>query len=402
MLGVSQVRTATIYAETVVCCWEITSDRACPMIESYPHMQTHFRETILQHLDHTISRCMDLCPLFLNFDRKFRMLLGLYSKRKAFFGGEAIFTEGRVADGLSIIGCGECVLSQKGVEICRLKKYGHFNSTVMLGLHRKSLYSLTSLRTSHVIIIDRESYLMAVEQYPHQNAAQELKASEERSYQEFVKRTHKLIQRRMVKRRQETKARVTLELETCKKLEKRRTAPTHKTEVKCERVLKHERIAAGTSAMMRRNVLRVIFHGWVASVTRVAGEGQAQTMAPGSRLPMMCETPRSLEVEMPLKHELRPPQLPVVTKYALACESRLENTTKRLTSPYLKNGPCWVSRVSARRAISLESTSVNDGGPEDLWCSLPSVGGGVLSVIPRIPSRLYSRRHELVRPAAVR
>lgn len=204
MLGVSNTRLATIEAETICCMWEISQDKAFPIIELFPLMRTQFGDLIVKNLEHSVSPRMDACPLFASFDRKFRMLLGLYSERRTYFPGEPIFSEGRIADGLFIINCGKATLSKRGVDIKQHGPNSFFNSTIMLGIHRTALFTLTSVQTCHIIVVNRESYLQAVEQYPvHRKEAVKLQAQEEASSKEFLKHAQQFMHRKLIHMRRQ-------------------------------------------------------------------------------------------------------------------------------------------------------------------------------------------------------
>merc|ERR1719326_809093 len=94
MLGVSLIRSATIEAQTICSMWEITQEKALAILERYPDAQMHFAHIIVEHLERTVPARILSTPLFRGFDRKFRMLLGLYCERRAYFPGHRIVREG--------------------------------------------------------------------------------------------------------------------------------------------------------------------------------------------------------------------------------------------------------------------------------------------------------------------
>lgn len=198
MLGVSQTRSATIEAETICVMWEITNEKAMPIIEKYPDTRKDFLESICNHLEHTVSNCIDSLDLFKNFERKFRMLLGLYCERRAFFPGQTIFTEGAAGDGLYVLNLGEGDLQRKNISIKRVMSGSHFNSTIMLGYHKWCFCTLIATHTCHVVVVPRISYLQALEQYPSHQCHQDMARHEQAATEEFREAVRRLCTRGLI------------------------------------------------------------------------------------------------------------------------------------------------------------------------------------------------------------
>jgi CRP-like cAMP-binding protein len=201
MLGVYPTRSATIQAETICCMWEISHDCALAIVNRMADVRQFLVELIVQHLQHTVPTLIDALPLFRNFDRKFRMLLGLYCERHAFFPGQQIFAEGHPADGLYIVNLGRATLERKGITIKSYTSGSYFNSTIMLGINQCSLCSLKALQTCHVVVISRASFIQALEHYPSQQSYLKLVRSEYSAHEEFKQQIHKLCMRTTIWKR---------------------------------------------------------------------------------------------------------------------------------------------------------------------------------------------------------
>jgi CRP-like cAMP-binding protein len=185
MLGIAQKRSASVEAETICAMWEISHEKAMPIIDRFPDSRDQFLGTVCSNLEHTVTGCIDAIALFKKFDRKFRMLIGLYCERRAFFPGEPVFVEGQHSEGLSILNFGMASLSKKGIPMKTCSPGAHFNSTVMLGIHKLNFCTLTATHTCHVIFISRNSYVQALEQYPTNQVAQEMAKHEQIVTEDF-------------------------------------------------------------------------------------------------------------------------------------------------------------------------------------------------------------------------
>lgn len=201
MLGVYPVRSATIEAETICCMWEISHDCALSILNRMLDVRQQFADIIVQHLQHTVPTLIDALPLFRHFDRKFRMLLGLYCERYAFFPGQQIFNEGQPGDGLYIVNLGRATLERKAITIKTYTSGSYFNSTIMLGINQNSLCSLRALQTCHVVVISRASFLQALEHYPSQQSYLKLVRSEYLAQEEFKQQIYKLCMRTTIWKR---------------------------------------------------------------------------------------------------------------------------------------------------------------------------------------------------------
>jgi CRP-like cAMP-binding protein len=195
MLGVSSVRCATVQAEKICCMWEIHHDSAVSIINRMPDVRQQFAQIVIQHLQSAIPNLIDTLPLFRNFDRKFRMLLGLYCDPCAYFSGQHIFSEGQQGRGLCIINSGRAMLERKSITLKTYSPGMHFNSTIMLGVHQNSFCSLVAFKTCHVAFISRSSYLQALDSYPSHNAAAQLLRTECAEHEDFKKQIHRLCLR---------------------------------------------------------------------------------------------------------------------------------------------------------------------------------------------------------------
>jgi len=201
MLGVSKVRSATIEAETICCMWEISHDSALSIIDRMPDVREQFADIIVQHLQHTVPPCIDALQLFKNFDRKFRMLLGLYCDKHALFPGQPIFQEGQVGEGLYVLNQGRGQLERKQITIKTYTSGSYFNSTIMLGIHQTAFCTLIAIQTCHVVVISRASFIQALEHYPSHQSAMKLLRQEVAQHEEFKEQIQRLVMRSAIWKR---------------------------------------------------------------------------------------------------------------------------------------------------------------------------------------------------------
>mmetsp|Transcript_92851 Transcript_92851/g.144822 ORF Transcript_92851/g.144822 Transcript_92851/m.144822 type:complete len:1082 (+) Transcript_92851:127-3372(+) len=195
MLGIAQKRSASIEAETICVMWEITHEKAMPIIDQFPQSRVHFLDSVCTNLEHTVSSCIDSVKLFKQFDRKFRMILSLYCERRAFFPGERIFQEGHQGDGLYILNLGMAAQERKAIPIKTCAPGAYFNATIMLGIHKQCFSTLTATHTCHIVVIARGSYVQALEQYPSHEVAHDLHKSEQAAEEEFREAIRRLCSR---------------------------------------------------------------------------------------------------------------------------------------------------------------------------------------------------------------
>jgi len=198
MLGIAHARSATILAETICCMWEITHNAAMPIIEQFPDTRQHFAAIIVQNLQHTVPLRIDALPVFKQFERKFRLLLGLYCERGVFFPRQKIFIEGQRSEGLYIINQGKAQIAMGGLPLKTVSSGSYLNSTTMLGLRKWCFCSLTAARTCHVIVVSRSSYLQALERYPDKEVNRQITRSEEIAEADFRASTHRALTRTRV------------------------------------------------------------------------------------------------------------------------------------------------------------------------------------------------------------
>jgi len=195
MLGVHSRRSATIEAETICCAWEVQHDSAMPIIGRYPDIQNSFLNTIVHNLGHTVPATVDSLKLFEPFGRKFRMLLGLYCDRLAYFHGTQIFRETTQAEGMCILNHGQGLLQSKGTTIATYSPGTPFNVLALFGA-KTCLGTLTAHRTCQVIMISRTSWQQALEQYPARKEAQDLQKKETDAHEAFKKNVYRLCNRK--------------------------------------------------------------------------------------------------------------------------------------------------------------------------------------------------------------
>merc|ERR1712190_110006 len=201
MLGVSQFRSASIKAETICSMWEITQEQALTILDRFPDAQKHFGDLIVKHLERTAPSRVSSLPLFRAFDSKFRMLLGLYCERHAYFPGQIVAKEGGIGNKMFIVNVGIATLKKKGLVIKTYGSGSHFGSTVMLGIHKTYLGTLVVLQTCHMLSIPRTSYQQALEKYPSIHAAQELIRTERVAADELREAILRISTRKLIWKR---------------------------------------------------------------------------------------------------------------------------------------------------------------------------------------------------------
>jgi len=179
MLGVAQVRSATIFAETICSMWEIAQEEALPIINRHQDSQEYFVGVIVDHLERTVPQRISSLPLFRGFDRKFRTLLSIYCERVAYFPEQQIVREGHTGEKLFVVNFGRARLEKKGVQVKLYNSGTCFGCSVMLGIHKVYIGTLIALQTCHFLTVSRQSYMVALEQYPSHAAAQTLKKTEQ-------------------------------------------------------------------------------------------------------------------------------------------------------------------------------------------------------------------------------
>lgn len=201
MLGVSQVRSATIVAETICSMWEVTQERALTILECFPDAQKHFSLLIVKHLERTVPARFTALPMLRGFDRKLRTLLGLYCERKVLFPGHIVCREGHAGSCMFVINLGRATLEKKGITIRTYVSGSHFGSTVMLGVHKSYLGTLGVVQTCHVLCISRASYIQALDHYPSAQAAKDLKRTEKMNTEQLKDTIQRISARKLVWKR---------------------------------------------------------------------------------------------------------------------------------------------------------------------------------------------------------
>merc|ERR1712107_864577 len=168
MLGVSNIRSATIEADTICTMWEVTQEKGMTILREFQDARKHFSDIIVKHLERTVPGRLLNHPLFKCFDRKLRTLLGLYCERCVYYPGCVIAKEGALGDALFIVNQGMVILEKKGTTIKSYAAGAYFGTTVMLGLHKHYFITIRALQTCHVLTITRTSYMHTLEKYPSQ------------------------------------------------------------------------------------------------------------------------------------------------------------------------------------------------------------------------------------------
>lgn len=198
LLGVAQKRSANIEAESMCCMWEVGSDQAMPIIQGNHEVSEALLKTIVHHLEHTVPNIIDSLPLFQAFDRKFRMLIGLYGERKACFSGTPVFKEGAMCDSMYVLNLGRAILECKGTSINSYVPGSYFNVACMLNFAKRTMCTLTAFQTCHVVLISHTSYQHALEQYPCREGSIELKQREQIAHDAFKKDVHRLCSKKVM------------------------------------------------------------------------------------------------------------------------------------------------------------------------------------------------------------
>lgn len=178
MLGVAQYRSATIEAETICSMWEISQEDAMGIIARFPKVQDYFADVIIEHLERTVPQRLSTLALFKGFDQKFRTLLCLYCERTTYFPDQQIVREGQNNERLYVINSGRCRLEKKGINVKMYPSGSYFGCTVMLGIHKVYIGTLSAFQTCHILAISRAAYMSAIDQYPSVEAVKAMKKTE--------------------------------------------------------------------------------------------------------------------------------------------------------------------------------------------------------------------------------
>jgi CRP-like cAMP-binding protein len=201
MLGVTKFRSATIQAEMLCLMCEIRQERVLSTLHAFPDAQRAFNNTVLARLSKTAASCVLQLPIFKGFDQKFRMLVGLYCEKRAYFPGHPIVREGHNCDGMYVVNTGSARLEYRSVTIKTLMPGMVFGATVMLGVNKKAIGTLIALETCHILVITQKSFALALEEYPCRQLCQELIAREIESHNEFSDAIQRIVAQKSVWRR---------------------------------------------------------------------------------------------------------------------------------------------------------------------------------------------------------
>jgi len=198
MLGISQFRSATIKAETLCSMWEITQENALSILSAFPEANRQFTNIVLNRLERTAPPRVLHLPIFQDFDRKFRMLVGLYCEKRAYFPGQHIAQEGRNGDGMYVVNMGRATLEKASVAIETYTPGMVFGAIIMLGLRKKFIASLTALQTCHILLVTPTNFGLALEKYPCHQIYQDLKLTETAEFEEFRKAIQRISAQKTV------------------------------------------------------------------------------------------------------------------------------------------------------------------------------------------------------------
>lgn len=187
MLGVSPTRTATVTARTICTVWEVTQDQALTLFEDFPDQVAVFENIVVRNLEHSVLLCIKSVPLFRDFDSKFLTLVYMYCERRAFWGGASVVKQGEIGLGLYIINRGIAALEANGCTVSQCSDGYFFGSGMMLGFQKVSPCTLVALNTCHVIIISRESYVLARDRYPAHEAHKELEVTQKVELRKLIR-----------------------------------------------------------------------------------------------------------------------------------------------------------------------------------------------------------------------
>lgn len=185
LLGVMPKRAATIQAEAFCTLWVVHQADMMSIIKEFQDAQKKINSIVSGNLESTVPGRLQALPLLKDFDQSFRILLSLYSYRRVYFPGERICQGGRPGDSMFVMNVGEADLEKGGAKFMRLGPGSQFGSTLMLGIHKLHVCSVEACTVCHVLVLTRESFLMALERYPAQAAVQALKKSEAKAAEEF-------------------------------------------------------------------------------------------------------------------------------------------------------------------------------------------------------------------------
>jgi CRP-like cAMP-binding protein len=129
------------------------------------------------------------------------MLVGLYCEKRAYFPGQIILKEDRNADGMYVVNMGEATLEKNSMYIKTLAPGSHFCSTVMLGVSKKAVATITALKTCHILVITHTHFGLALEKYPCHEVYQDFKKVEIEDNNQFNKALQRMAARKLVWKR---------------------------------------------------------------------------------------------------------------------------------------------------------------------------------------------------------
>lgn len=184
MLGVPLNQVA-IRAVTNCIILEITQANALPLLARHPEERDSIRRLIAQHLDFQVAPRIMALPLFQDFDRKFKTVLTLCCQRLVFFPDVAVVREGEEDNRLYIMNLGQAMLQKKGVAVKFYNEGMHFGAETMLGISTRQLGTVLTMSMCHVLVLSRQNYETALDQYPSADDARKLLRSQKNLAQEM-------------------------------------------------------------------------------------------------------------------------------------------------------------------------------------------------------------------------
>mmetsp|Transcript_65632 Transcript_65632/g.140304 ORF Transcript_65632/g.140304 Transcript_65632/m.140304 type:complete len:1222 (-) Transcript_65632:72-3737(-) len=201
MLGIAAIRMASIQATSLCTTWEICQAEALPLLEHFPQIKGHMRAIMVKHLERTVVPRIISVPLFTDFDRKFKIFIGIGCDRHAFLPEQIICRENQAGTHAHVINIGLCQLERFDVIVKSYTPGTCFGAACLVGADRTYPGSLRAVQTCHIMSISRLAYLEALQVYPSPAASKALLKSETSSIKELRANIDRAAIKRLIYRR---------------------------------------------------------------------------------------------------------------------------------------------------------------------------------------------------------
>eukprot|EP00928_Gymnodinium_smaydae_P087617 TRINITY_DN71861_c0_g1_i1.p1 TRINITY_DN71861_c0_g1~~TRINITY_DN71861_c0_g1_i1.p1 ORF type:complete len:903 (+),score=177.68 TRINITY_DN71861_c0_g1_i1:275-2983(+) len=174
VLGIAQVRQATVVAENFLHAWEIQQEDMLRLLREFPDAYEKLQTQVCQHLESSVQPTLAEVPLFKKFDPHFITLLGVRCLRRMYLQNSKICRSGQPCKGMIVVSKGLAALWSKKRKLFIYPESSVYGATIMLGYHTVSPCTLIAEQTCHILIVTPECYTHAVNAHPCKEAMEEL------------------------------------------------------------------------------------------------------------------------------------------------------------------------------------------------------------------------------------